>query len=319
MTRRLTILGLLLAVSTTGWTQQTIVFPAVSDEVEGRNDSLWVTSVRIFKLDYSETVTVRRKWVCLPGGGFADDPNTAPTWTMLADDMFSRVLVKWGDDLFLRTDAEIGAVGLEVVGESDVLAHSVVMDVNRGSYDPRYWSFGQEQLVPAMREPLVGPSHIPWVGGCRNQPCSREPPTQWEFLRNNIGIVNPNAEPLTIQGTVIPISFSSGAHWFGEYCDPEPETFSKTVPPYGWLQFHWEANHMYYGQHDWEAWSAPWPGFIISLTPSNDNPYYAYVSVVFTPDPESDIPVFNDPMFVAAEPGYVAPCAEVQPPRNDGE
>lgn len=319
MIRRMIIFGVLLAVVTTAWAQQTIVFPAVTDEQPGWHDSLWVTSVRLFKVDPGPRVTVRRKWVCLPDGGFADDPATAPTWAMPERDGFGRVLVKWGEDMLRFTDATIGAVGLEIIGDTNVLAHSIVMDVNRGSYHPGAWSFGQGQLVPAMREPLVGASHIPWVGGCKNAPCSRKPTALWDHLRNNIGIVNPNAEPLTIRGKVIPISYAAEAFMFGEFPDPDPETFVKTVRPYGWLQFRWVAEH-FYGENQWEAWQPPWTGFIISLTPDKDDlPYYAYASVVFTPDPDSGIPVFNDPMYVPAEPGYVAPWAEVYPPKGEEE
>ncbi len=320
MKRNLIVLAVLIAVSSPAWSQETIVFPAVTDEQPGRHDSLWVTSVRLFKVDPEPRVTVRRKWVCLPEGGFADDPATAPTWTMLERDPFDRVLVKWGGDLLSNTGATIGAIGLEIIGDTELLAHSVVMDVNRGSYHPGAWSFGQGQLVPAMREPLVGASHIPWIGGCRNDPCSQQPPTRWDYLRNNIGIANPNPEPLTIRGKVIPISYMAEFFRFSEYPDPEPEVFVKTIRPYGWLQFRWVAEH-FYGEDQWAQWQAPWPGFIISLTPDRDDlPYYAYASVVFTPDPDSDIPVFNDPMFVPAEPGYVAPIREVYPqPKGKGE
>ena len=72
MIRRTVILGLLLAVSTTARAQQTIVFPAVADEVEGLNGSRWVTIARFIKLDPRDDVVLRRKWVCLPDGGFLE-------------------------------------------------------------------------------------------------------------------------------------------------------------------------------------------------------------------------------------------------------
>jgi hypothetical protein len=55
----------------------------------------------------------------------------------------------------------------------------------------------------------------------------------------------------------------------------------------------------------------PANGFIVSLTPDSELPYYAYASVVFTPDPASGAPQFSDPMFVPAEPGYVTPINEM--------
>jgi hypothetical protein len=270
--------------------------------------------VRVVKVDPREDLTLRRKWVCLPGGGFEDDSALAPTWEMPGGSFIRRVLVMWGEDLLQGGDASVGAVAFEVEGGTDVLAHMNVMDVRRGVYVPRLLSFGQGQLIPAMRDPLYGPSHIPWLGGCRNQPCSTDMPSLWDHLRNNIGIVNPNPAELAVTGTVIPIAKPVEGGDFAEYPDVEPETFERVVPPYGWAQFVWEAVR-YYGSEPWDQWNAPWTGFIISLTPDRDDlPYYAYASVVFTPDPDSGTPAFNDPMFVPAEPGYVAPFSEVIPP-----
>jgi len=137
-------------------------------------------------------------------------------------------------------------------------------------------------------------------------PCSEDPPERWDYLRNNIGFVNPNPVPLTVVGTVIPFGFLGLDGGIAEFYQDLPETFTKTVPAYGWLQFRWEATT------DYETQYGPWVGppangFIVSLTPDSVLPYYAYASVVFTPDPESDAPQFNDPMFVPAEPGFVAP------------
>lgn len=55
----------------------------------------------------------------------------------------------------------------------------------------------------------------------------------------------------------------------------------------------------------------PHAGFVISLTPDRDDlPYYAYASVVFSPDPDTGVPEFSDPMFIPAEPGYITPIIE---------
>jgi len=292
--------------------QELLVFPAVTDEAPGLHDSLWVTVVRVVKLDPQDTVTLRRKWVCLPGGGFVDDLNTGPVWQLQGNSQ--RLAVIWGGDLLVGTDASTGAVALEIEGGA-VLAHARVVDVLRGLYGSGSVAFGQGQLTPALRDPLSGASHIPWLGGCLNSPCALTPPVAWNYLRNNIGMVNPNPETLTLRGTVIPIAprLYPPLWRFDEVWDDPPETFEVRVPPYGWLQFPWSASHRY----EDPAWGAliPTEGFVVSLTPEPDLPYYAYASVVFTPDPESGVPLFSDPMYVPAEPGYVVPFAEAAFPQ----
>ena len=309
------ILALLLVVPSIGWTQQLLVFPAVSDELPGRHGSLWVTNVRLVKADWHDEVVVRRAWVCLENGGFEDMPDEAPTWSMV--DQSNRMLLLTGGDLLPDSD-RVGAVGLVVEG-GEMMGHAYVADARHGAYSdpdeiehgdpPGRWAFGQGQLVAAIKEPLAGPSHIPWLGGCLNNPCSRQPPEYWDFLRNNIGLVNPNPEPMTFEGTVIPFGFETEGWpggWIGELPQQPPETFTKTVPAYGWLQFRWVSTTRHPDGGDVRI-GPPANGFIVSLTPDSDLPYYAYVSVVFTPDPSSDSPQFNDPMFVPAEPGFVVP------------
>jgi hypothetical protein len=147
-----------------------------------------------------------------------------------------------------------------------------------------------------------------------NTPCVLNPPLEWNYLRNNIGVVNPNPEPLTVRGTITAFAYVGVPfHRFTEVMDLQgPEAFEMQVPAFGWLQLPWSATHDY-----WNQFYTYYPpiGFIISLTPEPDLPYYAYASVVFTPDPDSGVPPFSDPMYVPAEPGYIAPWSEVPPPR----
>lgn len=306
------IVALVMAVSATGWSQQLLVFPAITDELPGLHGSLWVTNVRLVKEDWSDEVVVRRAWVCLEDGGFEDPPDDPPMWSMV-DPFYERAIVLTGRDL-LQGSGQAGAVGLLVEG-GELIAHAYVADARYGAYQepfpPGEWAFGQGQLEPAIMEPLIGPSHIPWLGGCLNNPCAQAPPERWDYLRNNIGLVNPNPEPMTVVGTVIPFGYWTNGFFvaaIGEIPQDPPETFTKTMPAYGWLQFRWEANTRYTGG---VLYTGPATnGFIVSLTPDSDLPYYAYASVVFTPDPESGAPQFNDPMFVPAEPGFVAPWSE---------
>ena len=314
MRRALCIFVVVLAVAAAGQSQQLLVFPAITDELPGLHGSLWITNMRLVVANPADEVTMRLAWICLEDGGFVIDPSTAPTWFMGGSDVYGRVVVLSGGRV-LRPHGQVGAVGFVVEG-GELIGHAYVADSRYGAYSnpssspypPGPWAFGQGQLVPAMSEPLVGPSHIPWLGGCLNMPCSQDPPDRWDYLRNNIGLVNPNPEPMTVVGTVIPFGFLGidPPGGIAELYQEVPETFSKTVPAYGWLQFRWEATT------DYETHYGPWVGppangFIVGLTPDSDLPYYAYASVVFTPDPESGAPQFNDPMFVPAEPGFVAP------------
>jgi hypothetical protein len=303
-------LVLVLGFAASGWSQQLLVFPAVTDELPGMHGSLWVTNVRfVVARQEDQDIVVRRAWVCLEQGGFSGSGGV--WWTMDGSDPYGRVGVLSGASLLRGSD--VGAVGLAVEG-GEIIADAYITDVRYGDYDHgARWAFGQGQLVPAMTEALVGPSHIRWLGGCLNNPCSQDPPERWNYLRNNIGLVNPNPEPMTFVGTVIPFgrlvdNYPGG---IAELPQDPPEIFTKVLPAYGWLQFRWEADTEYSGGVLYTGPAAN--GFIVSLTPDSELPYYAYASVVFTPDPASGDPEFNDPMFVAAEPGFIAPLGWEQP------
>ena len=292
--------------------QQTIVLPAVSDNVQGVNGSVWATEVQIIKMDPDDNPTIRRLWVCLEDGGFADDPVTAPTWEMVRPERYARMLRLSGADLLVGTGATLGGVALEIEG-GEVIVNARVADVSRGTM----WEatpFGQGQLMATDGEPLIGPAHLPWLGGCLNIPCTFVPRENWNYYRNNIGFVNPNPEPLVLDGVALAFGEWPGVESSRELAPPgfpdsgERDTFTKILPPYGWLQFRWDSEQIYtypgiFGDHP----DLPSAAFLISLTPDSDLPYYAYASVVFAPDPQSDIPAFNDPLFIPARPGFVAP------------
>lgn len=294
--------------------QQLLVFPAVTAEQPGMNGSLWVTTALVIKEDPGDEVTIRRRWVCLRGGGFADDPATAPTWSLADSDPRDRMLYASGAELLTGTDATVGAVALEVDG-GGVIANSNIMDVQWGEYSREdKLAFGQGQHIAGMLEPLDGPSHIPWLGGCTGTSCETPSSTQ-QYVRNNIGIINPNPVSITIEGKVLPFGLQYDS-WdqtrWSEWAGGQAERFHRTIPAYGWIQFHWQSLRNY-ASH----WGDFFPraGFLISLTADQPLPYYAYASVVFSPGPDSGIQAFNDPMFIPAEPGYVAPIAEVVEPQ----
>jgi hypothetical protein len=309
--RRILVGTVLLVLSiSAGAAQQLLVFPAVTDEVPGEDGSLWVTVVRVVKVDPHDDVTIRRIWTCLPGGGHIDEPPDAPSWDLPArgDDYYiDRLLQVRGHDLLVGSGSAVGAVALRVEG-GDVLAHSHVLDVTRGVDLPPVGARGLGQLIPAVQSPLSGPSHIPWLGGCSWVPCSDPPPVAvlWEHMRNNIGLVNPNPEPLTITASVIPFSSSSPPNSTNPAWQlPSQETFTKHIPAYGWVQFHWQSDATYGEDPTYGGGYIADLGFVINLAPDKDLPYYAYASVVFSPDPTSGVPAFSDPMYVPAEPGYI--------------
>lgn len=304
MPKHLLILALCCLVCATATTQQVFVLPAVTDNNPGINDSLWVTVVHIIKKNPHDVVTVKRKWVCVPEGGFLLDPTEAYTWTMDPNNT-GRGLGLSGRQLLSGSDSDVGAVALEIDG-GEVIVNSRVVDISRGTAH-LLMAFGQGQFIAPFQEPLEGSSHIPWVGGCLNSPCGEADPHEWNYYRNNIGLINPNPEAVNFDAVVIPFGPENDGNP-GELYDEDPETFLKSVPAFGWKQFSWEATHTYGGTL-WGDQNIPYAGFIISLTPDKELPYFAYASVVFSPDPDTGIPAFNDPMFVPAEPGFIAPWA----------
>jgi hypothetical protein len=306
MRNRLLALCVLALIPPAAWSQQLIVFPVVSDEVPGEYDSLWVTVVRVVKKNPFGDVTVRRKWVCLPGGGYVDNSAEAPSWDLSGTGTDDRLFFARGRRLLAGTGSQLGAVALEVEG-GDVLAHAYVADVTRGS--PLYpdHTFGLGQLIPAQREPLVGPSHIPWLPGCIIRTCETYG-DDWEFMRDNIGILNPNPEPMTITGDVLVFDANPPTE-----LGPFTHAFVRELEPYEWVQFHWHPTQVDYGSDHYGVPYEPSGGFVLSLTPDKDLPYYAYASVVFSPDPLSGVPMFSDPMFIPAEPeGFAYPQGPVE-------
>jgi hypothetical protein len=300
-----TLLAVLVTMPVSLAAQQIAVIPAVSDNTPGVNGSIWATEVQVIKKNPEDALTVRRLWVCVPEGGFLEDPATALTWELPRPRPEDRILTLLGEDLLEGTDSSLGAVALVIEG-GEAIVNARVGDVSRGEW-VGMTPFGQGQRVPTNLEGLSGPSHIPWVGGCRSAPCNLDPPLNWDYFRNNLGIVNPNSEELTVDGLAIPFGLDTGAVPIElAMADDRVETFSRTVAPYGWSQFQWVAKQHY----DFNIWGMPLlpiAGFVITLDPDHSNGYYAYASTVFAPDPDSGVPAFNDPMFISAESGAVAP------------
>lgn len=209
------VLGLMLATGS-GVAGELHVLPVVADNVPGRNNSLWDTEIRIYSLNPGEDLVVRRKWVCLEGGGFEDDPATAPVWR-LSDEIYHedynypipmenrRIIFLDGASLLQGADKNIGAVGLEIEGPAEVFAR--IANVRDEDFGP--WITGHEpfqllgvgQLTTAETVPMMGAVHFPWVtpgvppGAHSPNGCSADSPCIW---RNNVGLVNPTTGPFTL-------------------------------------------------------------------------------------------------------------------------
>ncbi len=294
---------LLLAACTVTSAQQTVVIPVVSNDSPSVNNSTWATEVQIIKINPHDSLTVRRLWICTVDGGFIEDPATALEWDMTSDHRITRMMTLAGRELLAGPDEQFGAVALEISG-GQAIVNARIADIFRGVLVGKT-PYGQGQTIPTDRVALNGPSHIPWLGGCINSPCSNS--TFWNYYRVNIGVVNPNPAPLTVTGIAIPFGATNEMLTY-ELRGPANsyQTFTITIPPYGWRQFPWESE-LRFNQSMWSVPMVPHAGFVMSLTPDSDAPYHAYASTVFAPDPATGIPAFNDPLFIPAAPGFVEP------------
>ena len=169
------VLSLMLATGS-GVAGELHVLPVVADNVPGRNNSLWDTEVRIVSLNPGEDLVVRRKWVCLEGGGFEDDPATAPVWRM-SDEIFHenynypilmenrRIIFLDGASLLQGSGTNVGAVALEIEGSAEVFARIAnVRDEAGEAWDQWHSPFqllGVGQLIRAGSRPLLGGTHFP--------------------------------------------------------------------------------------------------------------------------------------------------------------
>lgn len=276
------------------------VLPIVVDGVQGLAGSLWETQIRVVKVDRFDDIVIRRAWVCLEDGGFADDPATGPIWEWPFRADRGRSMLLTAADVLAGSGADRGAVALEVEG-GELLVDVSIVDVSLGGFisPDRYRPFGIGQTYSAVRVPNDGASHFSWLGGCYGERsisfyCDNH-------YRNNIGLVNPNPEPMDLRITVFPFLSSVSLA-----ADPEEgEVF--TLPAFGWRQFAWPLDErrpvmetIFY------LLSYPLYG-VANVEPEDDLPYYAYVSVVYTTPPGISSPRVSDPYFQLAQPGTIGP------------
>ncbi len=314
------------------------VLPVVADKVPGRNGSLWDTEVRVFSLEApGEDLVVRRAWVALEGGGFEEDPQTAPEWR-LSDQLLGgcndpymafpepeltpdrrQVMILDAALLLGGVGRNIGAVGLEIEGEAMVMARITNVAGEGGFWSGSQLHFqlmGLGQLVPGQTQAYEGPAAYPWLTP-DNNPYSGGggvgPPLSW---RNNLGIVNPSGESLTVDLVIIPYGAApfyledrlcepsdDNQIWPGVAGDVFPDNAGRLleveIPPWGWVQlngvdYRFLRDLPVSGMYAWNGFTSL---MSLNLIPEEDDrPYYTYLSQVYTGVHERNDPAFILPM-----------------------
>lgn len=297
--RRLTLgllaigaLELLLKVAPLG--AEIHVLPVVVTGVGGKAGSYWDTEVRIISIVSGGPVTVRRAWVALEGGGFADTPGSAPVWTLppvgvAGQEM--RMLLLSGGDLLRGANADRGAVGLEVDGAVVILSRTANTE-----RQPRLPNLGggrecclpgNAQLVPALHAPLQGQGLIGWVTSGD------------DYFRTNVGLINPSETAIRVQvsAVVMDSAFYPGDGPSILWKDADiPQPIVVDVPAWGYRQVNdifprMPINGCPVECPPYVSWVAP---AVVTVRSDQLRPFFAYASVLFTPR--------NDPDFVVAEP-----------------
>jgi hypothetical protein len=266
----LALAALVIALPQVRADERLVTLPVVVGQVDGANGSSWMSLTRILRTS-DDPVWIRRVWVALPGGGYLDNPETAPSWTVGVDQPDGVVRDVLGAELLNGGNGQIGAAMLAVDGSAHVLERIFV--VRESLPDPMCGVLrlqAQGQMVPAFSEPLTGPCFIPWGN-------------RWNSFRNNLGIVNPNGAPMTFSVSGTPL-YSTDP---GEM----PPPIEVALPAYGFIQLNNVLARL--------EWQYPIVAckFIITVEPEDSRPYYAYGSMVYSPT--------NDPEFIAPVSGTV--------------
>lgn len=246
---------------------ETFVLPVVARGVHGLNGSVWDSEARIASGTLGPAGAVKRLWVALPGGGFVDDPATAPSWAfppIFGSVGFSPMgmVVLTGDQLLQGTEARKGAVALEVDGTSnEVFLHNVNTLGQPRLQDPTggvpCCLAGNGQLLRALRDPLAGEGFVPWITSGQ------------ATFRASVGVINPTAQARTITinlrvlgpiaGTY-PTGRADGTYWLLD---------GNSSDPVG-------------------------PAMVFFSDNASGLPFYAYASLIYSP--------LNHPEFIAAVP-----------------
>ncbi|HUK11760.1 MAG TPA: hypothetical protein VLW17_00545 [Thermoanaerobaculaceae bacterium] len=277
----------------------TYVLPVVVSGVPGLNGSFWDSEVRILLLSPQPDIVVRRVWVALAGGGFVDNPTTAPTWSFPPSPPPAqpRMIVLKGSELLQGVAATHAAVGLEIPGAVAVYLHNVN---GRGGQDGPL--LGNGQLIQSSSSPFAGPVTIPWATAGSAK------------FRMSVGWVNPSPAPLTLRVFTSKLSTA----YSGPYTqDPRYwldsialQPLVVTLPPWGWRQVDDIFSKLVWCNDLNGCVGADDDGLHFLEVEPNDlqAPYFAYASMIYSP--------LNDPEFVSVIPGSVggAPRSSVPCP-----
>ncbi len=294
-----TLMLMAFALSVPAGAGELYVLPVVVDGVPGLSGSLWETQIRIVKVDRADDIVIRRAWVCLEGGGFADEPSVAPTWVLPFSYLGGQSMLLSAADVLDGAGADRGAVALEVEG-GELLIDISIVDVGLGGFipfpDPQPYGIGQ--TYSAVRTPRDGATHFSWLGGCYGERSISD--FCDNHYRNNIGLVNPNPGPMVFLVTVHQFVGSASMATMPR------EGVVYSLPPFGWHQFAWPLNvgALTIGT-PFSLLSFPQFG-VANIEPEDSLPYYAYISVVYTTPPGVSSPRVSDPYFQLAEPGVIA-------------
>ena len=301
---RLAIVLILSVAACEVATAATYVLPVVVRGVPGAAGSYWDSEVRIIRLDMQHALTVRRAWVALKGGGFTDEPATAPTWTLPPPNPEGydyRMLILTGADLMTGIADTHAAIGLDIDSPVKVILHNSNTE-GQGRIPPTQdaWTCclpGNGHMVQAATQYLVGPSYIPWVTSS-----GVESP-----FRTNVGFINPGAMPLHLHVVVFPlfpyqllVPPVPTPYWVDDAAlVPEIDL---DLPPLGWLQINDVSANLQRCTNTSGCYplSLPQPS-LVQIDPTGMSGYLAYATPIDTPK--------NDPEFLWAEPGDVSPPA----------
>jgi hypothetical protein len=280
-----TVLAAVTVIAAAQLGAETFVLPVVVRGVPGINGSFWDSEVRIMQLNLAEPVTVKRLWVATAAGGFADDPTTAPSWSLPFFPANRGLAILTGADLLQGVDATHAAIALDVQGKAAVIVHNS-NTLGAGRLPPEFCCLpGNGQLTSALTAPIQGPSIIPWATSGK------------EVFRVNVGIINPN--PVSATFHIRSESFGNGAG-DSPYWTPWAEAtgFDVVLPPWGWIQVNDVFALLNVVLQPGPGSGTPLENWLLPASviigPLGDLPYYAYATPIYSP--------LNDPEFIVAEP-----------------
>lgn len=275
---------------------ETLVLPVVVHGVRGMYGSYWDSEVRIMGQYLVPPLQVKRAWVAMPGGGFVDDPATAPHWVFPdvptpGTPPFGAYLLT-GGQLLQGTGATHAAIALEMDGTGNEVYLRNANTGGQGRLPEDGGAYtcclpGNGQLIRALRAPLVSYGFIPWV-------TSGSVP-----FRVSVGVINASdqSRKVTVYLNVLvpkdPLISGGETYWLPEA--PTPASLDVDLPPWGFRQID-DFLSVMRQQCTWscDVLDGVRPAAVFLQDLATQLPFYAYASVIYSP--------LNDPEFIPAVP-----------------